>query len=92
VVFGGNNYTGLYGGRDDEGTLAAGLSLHLGGSGDFNNGWCYNPDGNSRTCITTLDERVFWTANVIPEPSTGLLLLTGLLGLAGYRRGRCLQG
>ena len=25
---------------------------------------------------------------VVPEPSTALLLMTGLLGLASYRRGR----
>jgi hypothetical protein len=29
-----------------------------------------------------------WIAVVAPEPGTGLLLIAGLLGLAGWRRAR----
>ena len=32
-----------------------------------------------------------WEGAVMPEPSTALLLMTGLLGLASYRRGRVLR-
>jgi hypothetical protein len=38
-------------------------------------------DNEGATLVTVVPE-------VVPEPGTALLLLTGLLGLAGYRRGR----
>ena len=49
----------------------------ISGDGSVVVGYGTNPDGFAEAWIAT-----------IPEPGTGLLLMTGLLGLASCRRGR----
>lgn len=72
-----------------ETTLAAGLSYHLGGTGDLVAGWCYNPTGSNFQCMESSDQRVFWVANKsqadVPEPTSLALLGIGALALARRR-------
>lgn len=84
LINGPNNFLSS-GGRDDQGELARGMSIHTNTNGTFGSGWCYNPDGNNQTCFYSPgDERVFWTANAAPapEPATLALLTLGLASLA----------
>lgn len=72
------------------GEAARGLSYHVNQSGNLNRGWAYNVTGNDHTYIGMADQRVFFTATVVPvnpvpAPQSFMLLGIAVLALAGLR-------
>lgn len=84
----GNHDAGFYLTLLDAGST---LTLDLAGLNllyDWSNDAFYNPDQLDASPLLSFSLR---EANAVPEPATGMLLLAGMAGLFGLRRGRARQ-